>query len=90
MPAMIIGMPSPRGKDCGEAVVIDELEGKGDSQKQDAEADDKRIDARIPVGVGMSFGVMGVVRHCVSLCFRFVLVVAGAKNSSRRLPVEQC
>jgi hypothetical protein len=42
------------------------------------------------MGVTMSFGVMGVVRHCFSLCSRFVLIVAGAQNLLRRLPVEQC
>jgi hypothetical protein len=60
---------SPSARIAAKAVVVHELEGKRDGQEQDAEADDEGIDARIPVGVGVSFGVMGVVRHCLSLVF---------------------
>jgi hypothetical protein len=55
--------------------VIDEVQGKRDGEEQDAEADDEGPDTGIPVGVGMSFRVMGVVRHCFSLYFH-----AGARK----------
>jgi hypothetical protein len=66
---MIIGKREPQRENRRKAAVVDEVQGKRHGKKQDAETDDEGPDTGIPVGVGMSFRVMGVVRHCFSLVF---------------------